>query len=191
MGPVPGGGAQYAVGVWGRCETFPTSRTPLPPRPPCPTPIPPGPPFVPGPHLSHPGQKSQKNRVFHLSRLGELLNTQKNVHFFAPRPDPGAGSWGAKSAPPQPIPPLDKHGMIVKRGPKGPFLAPCPRTPKIPDFPPPAGRPPGFPPRPAGPDFPPRAGAPAGGSWRGGPRLGGSWGRGVLGEGVLGEDASS
>ena len=36
-----------------------------------------------------------------LSRLGELLNTQKNVHFFAPRGGPprGAPPGGAKCTP--------------------------------------------------------------------------------------------
>ena len=34
-----------------------------------------------------------RKKVTKLSRLGELLNTQKNVHFFAPRADrPGRGA---------------------------------------------------------------------------------------------------
>ena len=36
------------------------------------------------------GKKGKKG--LKLSRLGELLNTQKNVHFFAPRGAPRGGS---------------------------------------------------------------------------------------------------
>ena len=33
-----------------------------------------------------------RKKVTKLSRLGELLNTQKNVHFFAPRADRPGGA---------------------------------------------------------------------------------------------------
>ena len=55
-----------------------------------------------------PGARSvptRKNRKIDLSRLGELLNTQKNVHFFAPRGvrggTPGEGGSGGVSPPTQ------------------------------------------------------------------------------------------
>ena len=47
-------------------------------------------------------QETVPKKVGKLSRLGELLNTQKNVHFFAPRargaPRGAPGPGGPKSA---------------------------------------------------------------------------------------------
>ena len=56
------------------------------------------------PHMAHMprgapsrgGPKKGQN----LSRLGELLNTQKNVHFFAPPGDPPGGPLGGPPRPP-------------------------------------------------------------------------------------------
>ena len=81
-------------------------------------PIPPG--YPPDP------PKTRKNtRTKHLSRLGELLNTKKNVHFFRPR----AGGGGL--AGPQPPAP---GGLPVAGPPQGP--------PWDPPWDPPSGTPP-------------------------------------------------
>ena len=60
---------------------------------------PPGgvPPYPPGNPPGAPGTP-ENIRTKHLSRLGELLNTKKNVHFFRPRV--GGGAWPAPSPPP-------------------------------------------------------------------------------------------
>ena len=48
----------------------------------------------------------QNSRI--LSRLGELLNTQKNVHFFVPRGAPRVGGGGVP-----PIPPISYNNCIT------------------------------------------------------------------------------
>ena len=59
-----------------------------------------------------------------LSRLGELLNTQKNVHFFAPRGAPGGGAplEAQKCTQNGPILGVKRLVFLIARGPeKAPF----------------------------------------------------------------------
>ena len=130
-------------------------------------------------------KKGGKKSVPKLSRLGELLNTQKNVHFFAPPRDArGAPPGGSKKVPfwdPPKYPPNNTKTIEYgpqkgsKMGPKmGPKLGP-PGAPR--------GAPPGRPARPGpGPPgkFPaeisPGRGGPRGalfGGSRGPPKMGG------------------
>ena len=76
-----------------------------------------------------------------LSRLGELLNTQKNVHFFAPRGGPG----GPKVHPPE-TPLSNKKYNIY--GPEWPIFGPrapggrgARGAPRVPGFSPPGNFP--------------------------------------------------
>ena len=140
----------------------------------------PGPPF-----LARPGRGAKI--VPKLSRLGELLNTQKNVHFFVPRGPPGGPPGGAHFGgifyTPQ-IPPLIVKSFIRgsrKGSKKGPFWGPF-----LGHFWAPRGPPgPGGAPGPGGPEFPggeilvsaPRAGGPPGGPPPEGPPEGGPTGR--------------
>ena len=105
-----------------------------------------------GPRGARGGQKKCK----FLSRLGELLNTQKNVHILAP---PGGAPRGAPKCTPQ-NPPFNRESVHL-RGPKTPLFGgprggpggpPGPGGPGGPGGPPPGkffppGAPPGGPPR--------------------------------------------
>ena len=51
-----------------------------------------------GPQTGGPGGAQKLSKI--LSRLGELLNTQKNVHFFAPRGAPRGSQKGTQGGTP-------------------------------------------------------------------------------------------
>ena len=105
-----------------------------------------------------------------LSRLGELLNTQKNVHFLAPRAPRGPGAQNVHPGGYPLDPPFDCK-IPLEMVPKGPILGAHtggPRrapggAPGAPGGPGPGGR--KFPP--AGPRGAPGPGGPGRGSWLG------------------------
>ena len=129
-----------------------------------------------------PGGAPRGEKNFKLSRLGELLNTQKNVHFFAPPlrgPPRGAPQRGAPGGSQyyKIIPFWPGNGQIWARAPGGEISPPgAPRGPPGP------GGPPGpRPPRGGPPGGAPRGGSRRGvrrGSQKGVPKGGPQWGPG-------------
>ena len=119
------------------------------------------------------GSRGGRKKWPKLSRLGELLNTQKNVHFFAPRGTPPGGGvrggfWGVVSDPPKNPLLNTKYSLFGPKtaqngGPGGAAREPPGGAPGAP-----RGRPPG-----GAPGGAPRARAPGRG------RPGGRPGRGV------------
>ena len=113
----------------------------------------------PDPHFGPcPGAPRGEKKSKFLSRLGELLNTQKNVHFLAPPGGPPGGPrWGT---------PLGYPPVIVKIGYLGPkwalFWGPGGGPAGAPGGARAGGRPGGPGGRPGGPGGAPRGGPPGG-----------------------------